>query len=1009
MIKRLIERPIAVTMCVIAVVVLGIISMRYLPISLMPNVDIPQITIHVSGPGMSVREVNDQLLRPLRSQLSQVVGLSGINSQARSDAGVINLDFEPDTDMDVAFIEVNEKMDRAARELPEDIDRPKIIKANITDIPAFYLNVSLNELVDDQLQEADIRFVQLGGFVRDVVAKRIEQLPQTAMADISGVITPELLCIPDYKKLTSMGVDVDLLAQQIDKNNLSLSSLSIRDGEFRYNIQFDAQITTKEEIENIYINHEGRLYQFKELCQVIERPTQRTGLVRSGRSNAVSVAIIKQSDARMDDLQEQIDILMTDLKKEYPNLTFELTRDQTKLLSYSIDSLGKNLILGAILASFVIFVFMGDVRSPVLIIITIPLSLILTLLAFYGFGISINIISLSGLILGVGMMVDNSIIVIDNILQRWDSQTELKQAIASAVSEVFTPMLSSILTTCSIFLPLIFLSGVAGALFYDQAMAVSIALICSLMVSVLVLPVYFYVMYRKRNRIQSMFNSRINLYRPYEVALGWTLRNAKLVLGIFLLTIPASYLMYRVVDKSDLPAISYDDTIVQVDWNSQISLEESDRRIDELLSFVAGECEQSTSMIGTQQFMMSHTPNITSSEAVVYIKAHDSESLKRLKEVFLSTIKASYPQSVVEFSTSGNIFDMIFTDNQSDLIVNLKPQQSSAPKVEDVVRVINLIQETIPQVYIPSPVLEENIIYATNAEAVALYKLSYDQIYAKMRNIVSQNSLFRINQGSYSVPVITGDSRAEVEDVLSSKVRNSDGVDVPLSLVVEQRRGEDFKQLHSDNGGDYYPIYISANDSQIQQIIQQVDSAVERDGSFFATYSGEYFSSRELVGELAIILLVAIALLYFILAAQFESIIQPLIILLEIVVDIFFVLLGLWAFGQSLNLMSLIGIVVMSGIIINDSILKVDTINRLRKEGYSLLRAIYMGGHKRLKPIVMTSLTTILAIVPLLNHRDMGSDLQYPLSLAIVIGMSFGTLVSLLFIPLVYHAIYKKR
>lgn len=191
--------------------------------------------------------------------------------------------------------------------------------------------------------------------------------------------------------------------------------------------------------------------------------------------------------------------------------------------------------------------------------------------------------------------------------------------------------------------------------------------------------------------------------------------------------------------------------------------------------------------------------------------------------------------------------------------------------------------------------------------------------------------------------------------------------------------------------------------------METIKQVVKEDSYFFVAFTGEYFSSRETIKELIIILLVAISLLYFILAAQFESIVQPLIILSEIVVDIFFVLFGLWLFGESLNIMSMIGLVVMSGIIINDSILKVDTINRLRKQGMSLLRAVLVGGHSRLKPIIMTSLTTILAIAPFLNRVDMGSDLQYPLSFSIIIGMTVGTLISLFFIPLIYYVIYRKR
>lgn len=296
-----------------------------------------------------------------------------------------------------------------------------------------------------------------------------------------------------------------------------------------------------------------------------------------------------------------------------------------------------------------------------------------------------------------------------------------------------------------------------------------------------------------------------------------------------------------------------------------------------------------------------------------------------------------------------------------------------------------------------------------DVEAMALYEVTFEDIYRKMKNVVSQNVLFRINQGSYSVPVTTGESQAEAEDILNGKVRNRHGVEVPLSMVIKETKSEDFKKLFSGSGGDYYPIPLMVEEGEEKTVMEAVEKVVKQDGDFFVMFGGEYFSSRETIRELIVILLVAISLLYFILAAQFESVVQPLIILSEIVVDIFFVLLGLWVCGESLNIMSMIGLVVMSGIIINDSILKVDTINRLRKSGMSLVKAVFVGGHSRLKPIIMTSLTTILAIVPFLNRVDMGSDLQYPLSLTIIIGMSAGTCVSLFFIPLLYYIIYRKR
>ena len=678
MIKELLKRPIGVTMSVIAIVVLSIVAMGYLPVSLMPDIDIPQITIQVSAPGLSVREVDNTLLKPLKNQLSQVAGLKNITAEARADAGAIYMDFEPNGNIDLIFIEVNEKLDRAVTALPKDVERPKVIKASVTDIPAFYLNLSLKSGAPREPgkpREAGIDFSELGQFARDVIAKRIEQLPQTAMVDISGVVTPELLCIPDYTKLTSMGVGIGLLENAIADNNVSLGALSIKDGQYRYSIHFDSRIISKEDIENIYINHDGRIYRFKELCEIVERPAKRNGLVRSGADPAVTLAIIKQSDARMADLQESIAALITDLEKEHPDIRFELTRDQTQLLSYSIHNLNSNLLVGAVLAALIIFLFMKDLRSPVLIVITIPLSLVITLLVFHVLGMSLNIISLSGLILGTGMIVDNSIIVIDNIFQKWRTGLTLEDSIARAVGEVFTPMLSSVLTTCSVFLPLIFLSGTAGALFYDQAMAVTVALFASLLAAVLVLPVYFYLMYRKLSPdTENRFMSKLftfNYYRPYELGLKWVLRHGRLMMICFILLVPLTYFVYRMVEKSRLPEISHDDTILTIDWNSGISLEENDLRVYRLLAQVDSLILQSTSMVGVQQFLMSHTREITPSESVIYMKAKDAGKLVQVERIISDYLASNYPKARASFQVSGNIFNMIFAEKGSTLVAQL--------------------------------------------------------------------------------------------------------------------------------------------------------------------------------------------------------------------------------------------------------------------------------------------------------------------------------------------------
>ena len=704
---------------------------------------------------------------------------------------------------------------------------------------------------------------------------------------------------------------------------------------------------------------------------------------------------------------------MEDLRKEYPDISFDLTRDQTRLLTYSIDNLGQNLYVGAVLACLVLFLFMKDWRLPLLIIITIPLTLIVTLLSFHLLGISLNIISLSGLILGVGMIVDNSIIVIDNVMQRWRQGMPLADALVKGTNEVFTPMLSSVLTTCSVFVPLIFLSGIAGALFYDQAMGVTIALFASLFVAVLVIPVYFMVLYRKRKTcpegevLDRKFH--FNFYTPYECGVKWVLRNPVKSVTAFCLAIPAIFLIYKGLEKERLPYMEHNDALMKIDWNAGISVEENDARVGDVLKQVDGMVQTSTAMVGVQDFVLSHTEDLTTSEAVVYFQAEDGETLRQAQEKMRNYMAERYPHGTVEFGVSGNIFDLIFSNDDADLEIRLQRQGGGRPDVHEARAFLDTLSRRFPEVAVQPVVSERNIQYVADTEQMAVYHVSYAALQARLRMLVSQNEVYAINEGARSLPVIIGERGMDSRRLLQYTVRNDEGVDIPLSYLIRETQGEDFKRLYSGNGGDYYPVKITANDRTVESIVDFTERFVKADPHYSASFTGNYYSSREMIGELVLVLSVAVALLYFILAAQFESIVQPLVILSEIVIDVFWVFLVLWLLGESLNIMSMIGIVVMSGIIINDSILKVDTMNRLRREGMPLVTAIWRGGHSRLRPIVMTSLTTILAILPFLSRGDMGSALQYPLSLTLIVGMVAGTLVSLFFIPLVYYLIYRKR
>lgn len=1004
MLRTLLRRPIAVTMTLIAIVTLGVLAFQRIPVSLMPDIDVPRIVVQMSAQGSSAREIEQQIVSPMRQHLSQVSGLKSIESTSRTDAGIITLAFDPGSDMSLLFIEVNEKIDRAMSYLPKDMERPKAMKIGAMDIPAFYVDITGGKPE------------QTSRLVRNVISKRLEQLPEVAMVDYSGMVGTQITIMPDELKMRALGISNSDIEKAISDNNIVLAALSVRNGIYRYSIHFDSQIISVHDIEDIYLQTEGRLLQLKDICKVEESAAERKGIVTSDGSNAITMAVIKQSDAQMSSLQSRVDTLMSDLGKDYPELKFNITRDQTQLLSYSMNNLEWNLVLGIVMASVVLFLFIGGWRLPLLVVISIPLSLILTLLCFYLMGISLNIISLSGLILGVGMIVDNAIIVIDNIRQKGKATDN---NIVDAVKEVIMPMLSSVLTTCSVFIPLIFLSGTAGALFYDQAMGISIALFCSLAVAALVVPVYYFLLCKKHKTITHHIKAdRLNaeLTRYYEYGMRYTLRHGKQILVFFSACIVVIVVLFPYLHKERMPEIAHDDALVTIDWNAGITPEENNRRMVELLKEVKPFVETSTTMVGGQDFILSHTKNITSSEAVCYLKCKSADELDEATRKMQKYIGTYYPNAKIETGLAANIFDMIFSTEEPDLQVRLHRRDGGRPAVELTKMVTDSLRAHFPRLGIQPVSTEVYMKYTADAEQMAYYKVSYQQLYSRLKELLGTNSIYSINSGGESVPVVIGSDSRDAKVLLSNTIRNADGIDIPISYLVREQHADDYKHLYASDEGEFSVINIDkAKDGEVKDVMTYVTSLTDNDknGRLQASFVGSYFSSRMMIGELVMVLVVALLLLYFILAAQFESLIQPMIILAEVVVDVALVMFAVWVVGESLNIMSMIGMVVMCGIIINDSILKVDTINRIyhsvsQPQKHTLLKAIIVAGHRRLKPIVMTSLTTILAIVPFLHRGDMGSALQFPLSFAIIVGMIVGTMVSLFFVPLVYYLLYRK-
>jgi multidrug efflux pump subunit AcrB len=1010
MVKFLTDRPVAVVMSFIAVLMLGIVSSGRLPVSLMPDIDIPEITVAVSRPDNSAREIENSVVAILRRNLLQVPGLADIESESRNGSALILLSFEYGTDIDMAFMEVNEKIDGSMNSLPNDIERPRIIKASATDIPVFFLNLSLR----DELYSNE-KFIELSKFSETVIKKRIEQLPEVAIADISGQIKEEIYIEPDAEKCRSMGVSENDIRAAIERNNINIGSLLVKDGKYLYNLEFSSFLREVSDVSDIYLKAGDKLIQLKEVAEVGIRQQRVTGSYFNSDTRAISMAIIKKATARMADMEENLAILLELFQSDYPDIEFEISQDQTRILDYSMSNLKKSLLIGGSIAFLIMFFFLRDGRSPWLIGLSIPTSVLISILLFHLVGLSINIISLSGLILGVGMMIDNSIIVIDNITQLRDRGESVYDACIKGTNEVVRPLLSSMLTTCAVFIPLIFLSGIAGALFYDQAIAISIGLLVSFLVSIMLLPTLYNRMFaREKDGALTRFIRRIsfkNLEDRYEVGMKFFFRYRGLMIALFLSLIGLSALLFGSITKERLPSVRQDELLVQIDWNENIDISENSGRVMEMLSMYDEHISQSNGFVGEQDFVFDRDFDQTYTQARIYIKADSYTSYHKLVDEIHAYITKAWPDASVNILPQENIFEKIFAASQASLVVRLSLlNEKQVPPIGTVSEIRQDLITGWPDAGTDLPAIGEKVMVKLDQEKLLLYGVEPAVLYSRLKTAFNSNKTGELRASYEILPIVMVEDRQYISNIIAeSFVENKEGLEIPLRELVSLERVYGYKTIKGGMYGEYVPLNMNITSKRPEREIDQIRDLVNTHTNISVRFGGSIISGQKIFREMIAIILISILLLYFILASQFESLSLPLIVLLELPIDISGALLLLMLFGGSINLMSMIGIIVMSGIIINDSILKIDTINRLRRDGMELKQAIFTGGARRLKPIIMTSLTTILAMMPFLFGHDLGSELQKPLALTVIGGMSLGTVVSLYFIPLAYWYLYRHK
>ena len=1000
MLLPLLRRPIGVLLITTTLALLGLLAAGRLPLSLLPTVSIPGVSVQVAYPGAAAATVQHAVVEPLRAALLQVNNIEDLRAEARDEAASFQLAFPFGTDPDLAFIEINEKIDRAMNALPRGVERPRVLAADVSDIPFVDLAVTLRHApTQDPGAGTDAALLALSELSRTTLRRRLEQLPGIAFADLSGQLAPRLVIRPRPGVLTALGLEEEELGALLAAANVELGGLVLRDGAYQYNVRFASTLRGAADVRRLYVplrdrrtGNVLRTVPLTEIATVTEEATPPRGAYYFDGRRGVVFSIRKRDAARLFALQEELATLVADLRTTYPELRFDLVGDQTAILRASVTNLASGLAFGAAFAVAVLFVFFREWQRPLLIAVAVPVALLITLLGFYLVGVSLNVVSLAGLILGLGLMIDNSIIVVDNLPPGVSAAAD-HPSVAAATNEVIRPLISSALTTVAVFLPLVLLSGVAGALFTDQALAVSLSLAASLLAAYFVLPTLFVRLGGAKNASRSARRAAVEKSGSppaWPVLLG---SGVWLGVGVLLLT---------QLPRSGFPDLSRTEYSLRIDHGTPIALPDL---VATALSVLPDSAEwppyRAALLAGEQSFALAADYQApTTAELRLYFTEPPPEGFATR---YLATLRTVLPTATCALRPAPNLFDRVFSTTEPWVELRLRPTRgNSLPERSAVDRLVTSYARA--GAYPTVPATQTALTLGLAHERLRLNDVEPTAVRRRLSSLFGANLVTSLRVGTGPLPVyLTAGGELTETRLRSATITNGAGREVPLATLLHRTSTLDYRRLASDRAGVYLPlVFPAATDPGVVRRV--LESAPE----FTGQLRGRFLTDRDRLRELGGILPLSLFVLLLILAAQFESLVLPLLILLVVPLSLVGSLVALWLTGSGINLISLIGMVVTGGIVVNDAIIKVDMIQRGRNAGLPLAAALRQANRRRLRAILMTSLSTVLALLPVLFSGGLGAELQRPLALAVIGGLTVGTLASLYVLPVLYRVVMRK-
>ncbi|RLA33531.1 MAG: AcrB/AcrD/AcrF family protein [Gammaproteobacteria bacterium] len=1050
------ERRVTIVMFTVAVVLFGMVSLSRLKVNLLPDISYPTITVRTELTGAAPVEVENLLTKPIEEAVGVIRNVRLVRSVSRSGQSDVTLEFLWGTDMDIAGVDVREKIDII--ELPLEARRPLLLRFDPSSEPIMRLGLLQKDeggtATDTAAVEASLK--ALRRLAEDRIKNDLEAEEGTAAVKVSGCLEDEIQIQVDQQKLAQLGLSIDQIAERVRAENVNLSGGRLEEGTQRFLVRTINEFQTVAEFADAIIaNVEGRPVYLRDVATVTRGYKEREAITRVKGRESVELAIYKEGDANTVQVANRVERRLEQIRESLPdNLELVKTYDQSKFISAAIQQVTSAALIGGMLAIMVLYGFLRDARATTIIAVAIPVSVIGTFLLMYSYDVSLNIMSLGGVALAVGMLVDNAIVVLENIVRKREQGQGILESARNGTTEVSAAVIASTLTTIAVFFPMVFISGIAGQLFRDQALTVTFALAFSLIVALTLIPMlaalgtgsryvevgedsppswftrgvayvvrlfgiaflgvkwlFWAILWLPSQLMQRLYLITAKGYVPL---LRWSLGHRAVVVAGAAAIFAATMLLIPRLGTELIPQLSQGEFSVDLRLAPGAPLAETDRAIQVAQNVTSDieNVELSYSVAGTGNRLDANpvdsgentgTLSITLKPGAGRVAEDSAMDTMRQELAMLPGVQYEFSRpglmtfaSPLQIEISG--FDLAGLESVSQALLS---ELSTADRFTDLK---TTIESGNPEIQI--------LFDQERAAALGLtVREIADRVVANVRGELATRYTWRDKKIDVLVKSVDT-HQASIDDIRKLIVNPAAKRPVTLESVADIRVARGPAEVRRIAQERVAVITANLAYGDLGTAVATASAIIDRTpmpSGITAMVSGQNEEMQDSFRSMQFALVLAVFLVYLVMASQFESLIHPLVILFTIPLALVGAVLALYVTGTTVNVVAFIGVIMLAGIVVNNAIVLVDLINQLQAQGVEKIAAIMEAGQARLRPILMTTLTTALGLLPMAIGFGEGAEVRTPMAITVIGGLLVSTLLTLVVIPVVYSVFDRKK